>query len=61
MREELERLRLALPDRGKWSLLIPLTQVEDGVWEGRAENDRGQTVTLQYTKKEGLIVLSTGG
>lgn len=53
---EVARLRERLPDKGKWSVLVPLIQGEDGRWRGRALNKRGVTVVLGYDPLTGVTV-----
>ncbi len=60
---EYERLQRTLPSEGKWSVLLPLTLVGDGVWQGAAwtagDEKRGrkpELLTWLYDKKFGLRV-----
>jgi CRISPR-associated endonuclease/helicase Cas3 len=45
-----------LPDRGKWSVLLPLYQRENGVWQGQALNKSGEVVTVYYDTQLGLLM-----
>ena len=47
-----------LPDRGKWSVLLPLYQGENGVWQGQALNKSGEIVTVYYGIQLGLLMES---
>ena len=52
----LEECKSSLPAKGKWGVLIPLREKENGLWEGMALNEKGESVTVQYTNSSGLIV-----
>ncbi len=54
--EAVNRLKQALPDKGKWSILVVMEQREDGKWQGFAKDRRGMPVVLVYEKTAGLIV-----
>jgi CRISPR-associated endonuclease/helicase Cas3 len=45
-----------LPDRGKWSILLPLQNGENGVWRGKVMNGRGDSVTVLYHTQRGLML-----
>jgi len=47
-------LKSKLTDRGKWTVLVPLTKVEDECWEGYARNMQGERITLLYSPNTGL-------
>lgn len=53
---EVARLKERLPDKGKWSVLVPLTQGEDRRWRGQAKNKRGAIVILEYDPLAGVKV-----
>ncbi len=53
---EVARLKERLPDKGEWSVLVPLSQGEDGRWSGQALNKRGATVVLEYDPLTGVTV-----
>jgi CRISPR-associated endonuclease/helicase Cas3 len=50
----LEIARSALPDQGKWSILLPFTAGADGVWRARARDLRGQVRHWLYDGTAGL-------
>lgn len=54
--DEITRLKELLPDKGKWSVLIPLQQDEDGYWSGEALNKRKETMTVKYDHQTGVTV-----
>jgi CRISPR-associated endonuclease/helicase Cas3 len=45
-----------LPDRGKWSILLPLQERESGGWRGKVINGRGDIVTVLYDTQRGLML-----
>ena len=45
-----------LPAKGKWGVLVPLEQKENGLWQGRAINRNGQEATVYYRKDIGLVL-----
>lgn len=59
--EEIARLKEQLPDKGKWSVLVPLIQGEDGRWYGEALNKRGDAVVVTYGRQRGVTVKGKGG
>jgi len=44
-----------LPAKGKWGVLLPLIQNEEGTWEGRATNGHGENICFRYSPIHGLI------
>jgi len=52
----LDECKLELPAKGKWGVLIPLREQENGLWGGVALNEEGENVTVQYTSSSGLLV-----
>ncbi|MDP2211521.1 MAG: CRISPR-associated helicase Cas3' [Candidatus Aquicultor sp.] len=56
LRYEIEQLKARLPDRGKWSVFVPLSIDEDGIWRGKALNKKGAEVILSYNHATGIIV-----
>ena len=54
--KEIARLKERLPDKGKWTVLVPLMQGEDGRWRGNALNKKQETVVLEYDRLTGLTV-----
>ncbi len=51
----LEKFKQALPDKGRWQVLVPLTQ-NSGEWSGSALNAKGSRVTVRYDPRTGLVV-----
>lgn len=54
---EWERVKAALPDQGKWSVLLPLTQTAQG-WIGEASGRRGEALLRRrwlYDRQFGLV------
>lgn len=58
LKEEVEKLKLELPDKGKWSVLVPMTQYDDETWRGEALNKKGETVIVTYRRTRGVTVTS---
>jgi CRISPR-associated endonuclease/helicase Cas3 len=56
LRAEIERLKASLPDKGKWSILVPLSPCVDGTWRGNALDRQGRTVVLSYNPAKGVTV-----
>lgn len=50
-----DRAKETMPDGGEWSVLVVLENQED-MWVGRARNENGEPVALQYTARAGLTV-----
>lgn len=50
----MQRLRESMPDKGKWTILIPLARHEDE-WRGTAEK-KGQPVEIRYSRLRGLAI-----
>jgi len=44
----------ALPDKGKWTVLLPLIKNADGVWQGAGVDDREREKTVYYDADLGL-------
>ena len=61
LRQALLVLKDHLPDRGKWSVLVPLTEDETGAWKGTARGPKGEKVTVHYDEKTGLQLIREGG
>jgi CRISPR-associated endonuclease/helicase Cas3 len=49
-----QSLKSNLADRGKWTVLVPLTSNEDGCWQGYAKDMQDERVTLLYSPDTGL-------
>lgn len=54
--DEITRLKELLPDKGKWTVLVPLKQDEDGRWRGEALNKRKETMLVEYDRQTGVTV-----
>lgn len=52
----IEDAKACMPDRGKWSVLIPLDLTEDDVWTGSGRNEKGETVGILYHPARGLVI-----
>jgi CRISPR-associated endonuclease/helicase Cas3 len=48
----------SMPDKGKWSLCLPLQEASHGVWVGNGKDGRGRTVSVRYDRRTGLVVES---
>ena len=57
LKEALDKLKATLPDKGKWSLLIPMVHQGDGDWQGEATNKRGRPVIVSYNRTRGVTVI----
>jgi CRISPR-associated endonuclease/helicase Cas3 len=55
------RLKEQLPDKGKWTVLVPLQQGEDGCWRGEALNKRQEAMVLEYDRLTGVTVTKKEG
>lgn len=51
--EDIKQCKDALPSRGKWGVLLPLTYTSEGNWQGLALNERGRN-SFTYNSKLGL-------
>lgn len=49
-------LKERLPDKGKWSVLVPLLQGADGRWQGMALNKDNKTMIVEYDRLAGVVV-----
>lgn len=56
LRAAVEKLKDMLPDKGKWSVLVPLSKGNDGVWRGEAQNKKGAAFILTYDQAIGVTV-----
>ncbi|MGB6065521.1 MAG: CRISPR-associated helicase Cas3', partial [Desulfomonilaceae bacterium] len=61
LRQAMDTAKIKMPDRGKWSILVPLRQEETGRWTGRAINKSGKDVLISYSPEIGLDVTRDGG
>ncbi len=48
-----QRLKAPLPGKGKWGVVVVLESADSG-WTGKAEDGKGDPVTLRYDAREGL-------
>lgn len=55
------QLKERLPDKGKWSVLVPLSQGEDGRWRGYALNKQKAVMIVEYNRLTGVMVSKKGG
>lgn len=44
----------AMPDKGKWSRLVPLFLTGNGIWQGRVRDGQGRPVRILYDSRRGL-------
>jgi CRISPR-associated endonuclease/helicase Cas3 len=49
-------LKERLPDKGKWSVLVALSQTTDGRWQGIALNKQNMTMIVEYDRLTGVVV-----
>jgi CRISPR-associated endonuclease/helicase Cas3 len=56
LEEEITRLKELLPDKGKWSVLVPLQMGEDGYWRGEALNKKKELMVVKYDRQTGVTV-----
>ncbi len=52
----LEEARETLPTKGKWGVLLPLSQQDNDLWQGVASNQRGEIVQYYYNSTLGLML-----
>lgn len=45
-----------MPAKGKWGVLVPMTQESERIWTGAAQNSAGKAMWLKYDSMTGLIV-----
>ncbi|MGC2164574.1 MAG: hypothetical protein WA632_01015, partial [Gallionella sp.] len=57
LEEAVEKLKLELPDKGKWSVLVPMTQYDNEAWRGEALNKKGEAVIVTYCRTRGVTVI----
>ncbi|MBK5274774.1 MAG: CRISPR-associated helicase Cas3' [Desulfuromonadales bacterium] len=55
--DEITRLKELLPDKGKWSVLVPLQLDADGHWSGEALNKRKEAMMVKYDRQTGVTVI----
>jgi len=54
LRLAVEKLKETLPDKGKWSVLVPLSNGNGETWHGEALNIQGKKVRVYYDNQLGL-------
>lgn len=59
--DAIARLKEQLPDKGKWTVLVPLQQGEDGRWRGGALSKRQEIMVLEYDPLTGVTVIKKEG
>ena len=55
----LEQAMDSMPDKGKWSVIIPLSKAEGNKWQGHAKDESGETVQVIYDSITGLSTIPT--
>jgi CRISPR-associated endonuclease/helicase Cas3 len=53
MATKLEKFKATLPDKGRWRVIIPLTE-ENNQWHGKALDKHSREVFVKYNSKLGL-------
>jgi len=59
--DSIAKLKEQLPDKGKWTVLVPLQHGDDGRWRGLAMNKKQETVMLEYDPQTGVTVKKKEG
>jgi len=59
--DAIARLKEQLPDKGKWTVLVPLQQCEDGRWRGEMLNKKQEIMVLEYDRLTGVVVTKKEG
>jgi CRISPR-associated endonuclease/helicase Cas3 len=59
--DEIARLKEQLPDRGKWTVLVPLRSNEDGTWSGEALSKAQEIMDIKYDPRTGMTVTKKEG
>ncbi len=54
LRQAIQDYEQTVPDKGRWSRLLPLRPADDGHWEAEVIDVRGRTVLLRYVPNLGL-------
>jgi len=44
-----------MPDKGRYSVLLPMRGVDKDVWEGRGLDGKGQNIRVYYDRQQGLL------
>jgi CRISPR-associated endonuclease/helicase Cas3 len=45
----------SMPDKGKFSVLLPLHRTDEGIWRGRGVDGKGEQVEIVYGSVQGLL------
>jgi CRISPR-associated endonuclease/helicase Cas3 len=56
LQKAIETLKQSLPDKGKWSVLVPLSLTDNGDWQGEALDKDGKPVVVTYSRRQGVTV-----
>lgn len=56
-RGAVEMLKQSLPDKGKWSVLVPVVPINDGCWQGEALDKDGKSVIVTYSRAQGMAIM----
>jgi len=54
LKDAIDKALATLPDKGRWSVLLPLCKESNGLWSGIALNSRGDAVQVFYDSRQGL-------
>jgi len=57
LKAAIEETKSTLPDKGLWSLILPLISVDRKLWKGHAKNRGGDDVQVLYDTNVGLRIL----
>lgn len=58
MRSSLELLVHGMADKARWCTVVPVIQLEEGVWLARGKDSSNADVQLRYSRKTGGSILS---
>ena len=53
---EVKKILDSMPDKGKWSILIPMSPAGNNEWTGVAVDEYNNEVQVRYNQKMGLSV-----
>jgi len=54
-KEQISKIKEAMPAKGKWGVLMPLLPIGDERWRGLALDGKGEQVVFYYDKELGLM------
>ena len=54
LKQAIESAKGSMPDRGKWSLLVPMTKLDGATWSGTVLDEKGLETKLTYHRETGL-------